>query len=50
MEAVHFDADLGDANLSDANEVTNEELEQQTSSLESATMPDGQIYEDWAQE
>jgi len=41
------DADLGDANLSNARGVSNEELEQQAKSLEGATMPDGQQYEDW---
>jgi uncharacterized protein YjbI with pentapeptide repeats len=49
--------DLSDANLSAANlrfaeltgaeGITNEELEQQALSLEGATMPDGQKYEDW---
>jgi uncharacterized protein YjbI with pentapeptide repeats len=45
-------ADLGDANLTRAdlaytNGITNEELEQQAKSLEGATMPNGQKYEDW---
>jgi uncharacterized protein YjbI with pentapeptide repeats len=56
-------ADLSDANLSDAYEntfkngategeadrhlIANEKLEQQASSLEGATMPNGQKYEDW---
>jgi uncharacterized protein YjbI with pentapeptide repeats len=55
-------ANLSDANLSDANlsgsdlrkadlrsavGVTNEELEQQTTFLEGATMPNGQKYEEW---
>jgi hypothetical protein len=54
-------ADLSDANLSDANlsgvykvtdeetiqPIINEELVQQTKSLEGATMPNGQKYEDW---
>jgi uncharacterized protein YjbI with pentapeptide repeats len=40
-------ADLNFANLSGATGVTNEELEAQTQSLEGATMPDGQKYEDW---
>jgi len=40
-------ADLSDADLSDASGITNEELEQQAASLERATMPDGQKYEDW---
>jgi uncharacterized protein YjbI with pentapeptide repeats len=41
------DADLRDADLSGAAGVTNEELEQQASSLEGATMPNGLKYEDW---
>jgi uncharacterized protein YjbI with pentapeptide repeats len=41
------DANLSDANLSGAEGITNEELEQQAASLEGATMPDGQKYEDW---
>jgi uncharacterized protein YjbI with pentapeptide repeats len=51
------DANLSDANLSDANlnhanlnhasGITNEEMEQQAASLEDATMPNGQKYEDW---
>ena len=41
------DADLSDAHLTDASGITNEELEQQAESLEGATMPDGQKYEDW---
>jgi hypothetical protein len=40
-------ADPGGADLSDAKGVTNEELERQAKSLEDATMPDGQKYEDW---
>jgi hypothetical protein len=54
--AFFTDADLKDANLEGANleganlhgarGVTNEELEQQAS-LEGATMPNGQKYEDW---
>jgi uncharacterized protein YjbI with pentapeptide repeats len=39
-------ADLSDANLLDAQGVTKEQLEQ-AYSLEGATMPDGQKYEDW---
>ena len=38
---------LGGANLSGAKGITNEELEQQAKSLKSATMPNGQKYEDW---
>jgi uncharacterized protein YjbI with pentapeptide repeats len=46
------DADLSDAKFSDADlrgarGVTNEELEQQAASLEGATMPNGQKYEEW---
>jgi uncharacterized protein YjbI with pentapeptide repeats len=41
------DANLSGANLNDASGITNEELEQQAASLEGATMPDGQKYEDW---
>jgi hypothetical protein len=41
------DANLTDANLSGAQGVTNEELERQANSLEGATMPNGQKYEDW---
>jgi uncharacterized protein YjbI with pentapeptide repeats len=40
-------ADLTGADLSDATGITNEELEQQAASLEGATMPNGQKYEDW---
>jgi uncharacterized protein YjbI with pentapeptide repeats len=40
-------ANLEGANLHGARGVTNEELEQQAASLEGATMPDGQLYEDW---
>jgi uncharacterized protein YjbI with pentapeptide repeats len=51
-EASLIDADLSGANLSKADltgaeGVTNEELEQQAASLEGATMPNGQKYEDW---
>jgi uncharacterized protein YjbI with pentapeptide repeats len=41
------DADLSLANLRDAVGVTKEQLEQQAASLEGATMPNGQKYEDW---
>jgi hypothetical protein len=41
------DADLSDAHLTDASGITNEELEQQAETLEGATMPNGQKYEDW---
>jgi hypothetical protein len=40
-------ANLKDADLSGAKGITNEELEQQVYSLEGATMPDSQTYEDW---
>jgi hypothetical protein len=45
-------ADLSNANLyradlTSADGITNEELEQQAASLEGATMPNGQKYEDW---
>jgi uncharacterized protein YjbI with pentapeptide repeats len=40
-------ADLTDANLDGATGITNEELEQQAGSLEGATMPNGQKYEEW---
>jgi uncharacterized protein YjbI with pentapeptide repeats len=60
--AILTDADLGKAilsgadlsgaymsgaDLSGAERITNEELEQQASSLKGATMPNGQKYEDW---
>jgi uncharacterized protein YjbI with pentapeptide repeats len=41
------DAGLDDANLRGAEGITNEELERQAASLEGATMPNGQKYEDW---
>jgi uncharacterized protein YjbI with pentapeptide repeats len=40
-------APLSGADLSGARGVDNEELDQQASSLEGATMPNGQKYEDW---
>jgi len=40
------DADLRGADLSEANGVTNEQLSA-AKSLEGATMPNGQKYEDW---
>jgi uncharacterized protein YjbI with pentapeptide repeats len=40
-------AELSHADLSGAKGLTNEELEQQAASLEGATMPNGQKYEDW---
>jgi hypothetical protein len=42
-----INADLSHADLSNAHKITNEKLEQQAKSLEGATMPDGQKYEDW---
>ncbi len=50
--ATLFAADLNNvflnqADLSDAHAITNEKLEQQAYSLEGATMPNGQKYEDW---
>lgn len=44
------ETDLTFANLTDAEGITNEELDQQASSLEDATMPNGQKYEDWLEE
>jgi uncharacterized protein YjbI with pentapeptide repeats len=41
---------LAGADLSAAEGITNEELEQQALSLEGATMPTGQKYEDWLKE
>jgi uncharacterized protein YjbI with pentapeptide repeats len=40
-------ADLSEADLIGAEGITNAELEQQFASLEGATMPNGQKYEDW---
>jgi hypothetical protein len=40
-------ADLTCADLSGALGITNEELDQQGATLQGATMPDGQKYEDW---
>jgi hypothetical protein len=40
-------ANLSGANLSGAKGIMNEDLEQQAESLEGATMPNGQKYEDW---
>jgi uncharacterized protein YjbI with pentapeptide repeats len=39
-------ANLSDTNLRDAEGVTKDELEEQADSLQGATMPDGQKYED----
>jgi uncharacterized protein YjbI with pentapeptide repeats len=41
------EADLSWADLSGADRITNEELDAQAHSLEGATMPNGQKYEDW---
>jgi hypothetical protein len=41
------DANLWRANLSNAKGITNEQLDAQAESLEGATMPNGQKYEDW---
>jgi uncharacterized protein YjbI with pentapeptide repeats len=41
------DSDLTGALLDGAEGITNEELEQQAETLEGATMPNGQKYEDW---
>jgi uncharacterized protein YjbI with pentapeptide repeats len=38
---------LDNANLSGAEGISNEELAQQSTFLEGATMPNGQKYEDW---
>jgi uncharacterized protein YjbI with pentapeptide repeats len=40
-------ANLREANLSRARDITEEQLEVQAKTLEGATMPDGQKYEDW---
>jgi hypothetical protein len=40
-------ANLSGANLSGVAAITNEELAQQAASLEGATMPNGQTYENW---
>ena len=47
LRGADLGADLSEANLSGAEGITNEELEQQAYSLEGATMPNGQKYEDW---
>jgi hypothetical protein len=41
------DASLVYANLSGAEGITNEKLERDAESLDYATMPNGQKYEDW---
>jgi uncharacterized protein YjbI with pentapeptide repeats len=40
-------ANLREADLAEAEGITNEELEQQAETLDRATMPNGQKYEDW---
>jgi uncharacterized protein YjbI with pentapeptide repeats len=40
-------ADLSGTNLRDARGVTDEQLEEQALTLQGATMPGGQKYEDW---
>jgi uncharacterized protein YjbI with pentapeptide repeats len=40
-------ADLSNANLTGATDISEEKLEQQAFSLQGATMPNGQMYEDW---
>jgi hypothetical protein len=48
LDGANLDeADLSRADLSGAQGITGEELEQQASSLEGATMPNGQKYEVW---
>jgi uncharacterized protein YjbI with pentapeptide repeats len=42
-----LEVDLRGANLRGIKGITNEELEQQARSLQGATMPNGQRYEDW---
>src|SRR5215203_2201604 len=46
-EATLEYAELRYANVEGAREVNAEQLEEQSSSLEGATMPNGQKYEDW---
>lgn len=41
------DADLRGANLSYARDISGEQLEKQAKTLEGATMPNEQKYEDW---
>ena len=48
LSGVHLHVvDFREADLRGAIGITNEELEQQAESLEGATMPNGQKYEDW---
>jgi uncharacterized protein YjbI with pentapeptide repeats len=46
-QAALAGADLTYANLEDAEGVTGEHLKQQAKTLEGATIPNGQKYEDW---
>jgi hypothetical protein len=50
LEALGHGAILTYTNLEGVRGLTNEQLEQQAKSLEGATMPKGQKYDDWAQE
>jgi Pentapeptide repeats (8 copies) len=48
LKSINFSgADLTGTDLTGAEGITNEELEYQAASLEGATMPHGQKYEDW---
>jgi uncharacterized protein YjbI with pentapeptide repeats len=47
ITTILTDADLSGADLTHARGVTGEDLEQQAKSLEGATKPNGQKYEDW---
>jgi uncharacterized protein YjbI with pentapeptide repeats len=42
-----IETDLSDADLHDARGVTEEQLEETAKTLQGATMPNGQTYEDW---
>jgi len=46
-DAILIEAVLDQADLSDALGIPNNEIEQQAHSLDRATMPNGQKYEDW---
>jgi hypothetical protein len=45
-----LDVRLSLTDLSGARGVTNEELDEEADSLQGATMPNGQKYEDWLKE
>jgi uncharacterized protein YjbI with pentapeptide repeats len=47
LQANLSEADLRGANLSYARDITGEQLEKQAKTLEGATMPNEQKYEDW---